>query len=208
MLGPYANYIGVAFSDTLNRELDRIVRSDAVLQESLVEFDNKSILFDISDLQLKLELRVHDGGATVARNFQEDADLVVRGKLAAFLKSMAADRSSPTKIEGLEINGDMVLAQRLHHVFNRIHIDWEEELAHRVGDVPARYLGNFLRWGKENTTGEQSGIARKTREILVEKTHLIPPRNRVDKFYDDVDTLQADVDRLELRVIRLEQVHS
>ena len=133
------------------------------------------------------------------------ADIVIQGTLIAVVKAVFSEDRNPAKLEGVEISGDMKLAQRLYQIFDSAEFDWEEVLAKKTGDVPARQIGNLLRWGNQNLRGTDSPLATKIRNTLVDQKQLLPTRARVEKFMDDVDTLQADLDRLEKRADRLDK---
>ena len=205
MPNPYTNFIGVKFSDALSAAINSAVQTNPGLQESLNEFEDKTVLLQISNIRHDFVLTVQDGIVSVGSEIDGNADLTVRGTLANFVKALTSGNLNPTQIENLDIVGDMKLAQRLYGIFSNTDLDWEEEAAKRVGDVPARQLGNLLRWGRQNVIGNQSPLAKKIQSVLAEETYLLPPRSRVEKFLDNVDDLQASVDRLSKRTDRLER---
>ena len=205
MPNPYTNFIGVTFSDALSASINSAVQTNPDLQESLNEFEDKLVLIQISDVRYDFALTVQDGVVSVGSEIDGDADLTIRGTIANFVKALTSGNLNPTQIENLDIVGDMKLAQRLYGIFSNTDLDWEEEAAKRVGDVPARQLGNLLRWGRQNVIGNQSPLAKKIQSVLAEETYLLPPRSRVEKFLDNVDELQASVDRLSKRTDRLER---
>ena len=205
MPNPYTNLIGVTFSDALSASINSAVQTNLGLQESLNEFEDKTVLLQISNIRHDFVLTVQDGIVSVGSEIDGNADLTVRGTLANFVKALTSGNLNPTQIENLDIVGDMKLAQRLYGIFSNTDLDWEEEAAKRVGDVPARQLGNLLRWGRQNVIGNQSPLAKKIQSVLAEETYLLPPRSRVEKFLDNVDDLQASVDRLSKRTDRLER---
>ena len=205
MPNPYTNFIGVTFSDALSASINSAVQTNPGLQESLNEFEDKTVLLQISDIRHDFVLTVQDGIVLVGSEIDGNADLTVRGTLVNFVKALTSGNLNPTQIENLDIVGDMKLAQRLYGIFSNTDFDWEEEAAKRVGDVPARQLGNLLRWGRQNVIGNQSPLAKKIQSVLAEETYLLPPRSRVEKFLNNVDELQARVDRLSKRTDRLER---
>ena len=205
MLNPYAKLVATTFSDRLFAAIGEAAESDAGVREVLEELQNRKILFEFIDLNQELGLIVVDAVVSECEVSDEEADLLIRGSLIAVVKAVFSDNRNPARIEGVELYGDMKLAQRLFQIIDRVEFDWEEVLAKKTGDVPARHIGNLLRWGNRSLIGEDSTLATKIRTALIDQKQLLPRRIRVEKFLDDVDTLQADLDRLEKRTDRLER---
>ena len=205
MLNPYANLIITTFSDRLFAAVSDAAESDAGVREVLEELQNKKVLFEFTDLNQRFGLIVVDAVLSECDVSDEEADLVIQGSLIAVIKAVFSGNRNPARIEGVELYGDMKLAQRLYQIFDRTQFDWEEVLAKKTGDVPARHIGNLLRWGNRSLIGGDSTLATKIRTALIDQKQLLPPRTRVERFLDEVDTLQADLDRLEKRADRLER---
>ena len=205
MLNPYANLIVNTFSDRLFAAISEAADSDEGVRTLLEELENRKVLFKFTDLNQRLGLRVRHAEVFECDLADEEADIVIQGTLIAVVKAVFSEDRNPARLEGVEISGDMKLAQRLYQIFDSVEFDWEEVLARKTGDVPARQIGNLLRWGNRNLRGADSPLATKIRNTLVDKKQLLPTRARVEKFMDDVDTLQADLDRLEKRSDRLDK---
>ena len=200
MKNPYANYVETLFADTFCSALNDAARRNSQLQLALNEFENKTLQIEITNFQYSFALSVNDGGLIRADALENKADLTISGKLESYLKVAAKREFNPTEMEGIEFIGDMKLAQRLYQIFAGMEFDWEEEIAAKTGDIAARRVGNLIRWGKFAFGGSESPMAAKVRDVLTNETYILPPRQRVRKFMDEVDSLQADVDRLEKRV--------
>ena len=205
MINPYANFVITAFSDRLFSAISEAADSNPGVRKILEELDGRTIQFKFTDFKQSFSLRIEGDEVFQCDALDGEADLIVQGTLSAIIKAVFSENRNPSRLEGMEIFGDMKLAQRLYQIFENIDFDWEEELAKRTGDVPARHIGNLLRWGSENLIGNQSTLATKIRTSLTEEKQMLPNRNRVDKFADDVDTLQADLDRLDQRIDRLKR---
>lgn len=202
---PYLNYAGTALSGTLSDAINRAARSSAEVAEILRHLEGKSIRFGLTDFNCEFVLCVEDNVAVVDTDHNAPADLQVRTTMASLLRIAAASEINPAKLEGVEIVGDVKLVQYLYSALREIQFDWEEELSKRVGDIPARRLGNIVRWSGSKASTLKSSLLDKTRTALVDDHFLVPEQARVQTFIDDVDSLQADVDRLEKRVDRLER---
>ena len=203
MVNPYARYIENFFSDSLCRAINQVADTNSTVREALNEFEDRTVRIEITNFGYSYTLTADDGVLLRDETAVDEPDLTVSGKFEDFLKVLASRNFSMAEVKDIDIAGDMKLAQRLFRIFSTVEFDWEEEIAKRVGDIPARRIGNFVRWGKNSVIGSESRLAKKVRSFVTEQTHMIPSRSRVEKFMDDVDTLKADVDRMGKRVQRL-----
>ncbi len=205
MLNPYTNFVVTTFSDRLFAAISEAADSDEGFRSLLEELDNRKILFRFTDLNQQFGLRFADAQVFECSVPDEEADLVIQGNLMAIVKAVFSEDRNPARLQGVEITGDLKLAQRLYQIFDSAEFDWEEVMAQKTGDVPARQIGNLLRWSNRNLRGTDSTLVAKIRNTLIDQKQLLPTRSRVEKFMDDVDTLQADIDRLEKRTDRLDK---
>lgn len=205
MPNPYANLIVATLTERLSAAVGEAAQSDAGVRKILKELQNRTMLFEFLDLNRQFGFHIVDCAVYEADVSEKDADLVIKGTIVAIIKAFFSDNRNPTRIEGVDFYGDMKLAQNLYQVLHTTEFDWEELLAKKTGDVPARHIGNLLRWSSRNLIGADSTLATGIRAALIDDKRLLPPRSTVDKFLEDVDTLQASLDRLEKRAERLER---
>jgi len=84
-------------------------------------------------------------------------------------------------------------------------IDWEEVLAQNIGDIPAHQAGRLLRGSLDWIMSTRGKLREDIGEYLQEEVRLLPSRNEIEAFMDDVSKTRSDVDRLEARIQRLEK---
>ena len=167
--------------------------------------ENKSIHFQLTDINYRFTVSVVDRTVQIDSASNVSADVVMRTTLPKMMALIASGNSGADSLKGIEINGDVNLMHQLHRVFIHLEFDWEDELSQRIGDIPARRLGNLVRWGRRQAEAARESIRDSVRHTLVDEQYLVPEKSRVEKFLNDVDTLQADTDRLDQRVGRLER---
>ena len=206
MTSPLSRTIAFEFASLLENSLNRMIGSDKELQSKLALIAGKIVHVEVVDTFFGLEIEIQKECVHVMLDLDRNCDLLIKGRLADFLCLFRSAMNNPAQIEGVELVGDVDLAQKLYQVIKAAEIDWEEEFALRFGDVPARWLGNTARWGRSNIMGENTQVASFIRNLLVEKYHLVPNHERVDLFVDEVDALNADVARLNQRVDRLSRL--
>lgn len=202
---PYFTFIGTEFSDALGHAINRAASSSPSIADLLTELEGKTIVVKLTDFNYEFALRVVDGSAQVNRAAEQTADLTLQTTSLKLISLIGSKTFDPTQLDGIEIAGDVNLLRRLYAIFGSIQFDWEELLANRIGDIPARQVGNLYRWGERVSATLRTSFIDKVQHTLVEDRYLVPTRTRVEQFFNDVDDLQADVDRLEKRVERLER---
>lgn len=190
MTGPYLPI--VLFEAAVNRVLALDPATIAEL-ESLI---GKTLAIDLQGIGIVVYASPRPGGLDLFTDSREDPDVVVKGPPFALLRLLAS-RDDDSLLGGeVTVSGDAALMQRIKSIFDRVDIDWEEQLSAVIGDIGARQLGNFVRglsaWGnrsRETLFGDMG-------EYLSEELRLTPGRLELDHFNEQVDELRDDVERL------------
>ena len=104
----------------------------------------------------------------------------------------------------MRIEGNAEVAQKFRELLAESKPEFEEELAHVLGDVAARQVANiargFLDWGRKASGSLTTNVV----EFLQEEGRDVPTRTEVEEFLESVDRLRDDAERLEARLVRLE----
>ncbi len=203
---PYVNHLNAEFAEALSHVLNRVASSSAAGRELLEPLEDKSIRIQLTDYNDQFILSVTDQTVHIDREADGAEDVVVRTTLSKLFRLLIQGRPGPDRLQDFDIVGDVVLMQKLYQVFSTVQLDWEDELAKWMGDIPARQVGNVLRWSRRQAADWSETIRTKVRNTLVDEQYLIAEKSKVDHFLNAVDTLQADVDRLTQRVSRLERL--
>lgn len=104
------------------------------------------------------------------------------------------------KADALDIDGDPLLAQQFSRLFVELDIDWQEQLAQRLGDVTAHFLSQaFARsrsWLEQVLDDQKHWV----RDVLIEEKQLLVSATEFETFKQHVQQLRATVDRLEREI--------
>lgn len=104
----------------------------------------------------------------------------------------------------VRVSGSADLANALGFVLGHLRVDFEELLARRIGDIPARRLGlagrRLLAWQRTAATNAAGNVV----EFLREETGVLAGRTDVGAYVAEVECLRDDLARLERRVAALE----
>jgi ubiquinone biosynthesis protein UbiJ len=149
-----------------------------------------------------------DGRLGVGFASEEAADCHIGGLPISMLRLALTGDQQALRAGTLSLSGDPALARDFQRLLDLARPDWEEELAQRVGDVPAHQLGNLVRGGLEWVRRAADTLTRDAGEYLKEESRDLPSRYEVDRFLDEVDRAAADLERAEARVARLERERS
>lgn len=152
-------------------------------------------------------LSFENGTFRLLSDFDGSADVTLSGTIPVFARLAFKNKIDQKLTAGeLKISGDIELGQQFQRLVEQLDIDWEEQVARIIGDIPARQFGNLmratLRWQSQSAAILGQDIA----EYLQEESHELVTRVEVESFLRDVDTLRADAERLEQRVMRLREI--
>ena len=201
----YINLMAGEFSDALGRAINQAAAASPSVRALVDELEGKTIRFELTDLNAAFVMHIVDSNVFMDADEGQSTDLTISTTLAKFVRLLATRQFDPTQFDGVDISGDLKLLQRLYLIFKNIEFDWEEELAKRVGDIPARQIGNLFRWGERQAQTLRDSVQKTAHHTLIDDRYIIPARQRVTEFLNAVDDLKADVDRLEQRVLRIER---
>lgn len=181
--------------------VNRLLAWDPLVNEQMRPLYGMVVAIDISDLNLLFYFSFDDGYIGVQSDLIGQADLTVRGELAAFVK-MGLQYNRDELPSGLEIIGDASLAQQLQRFMAVAQIDWEEIMAQLSGDFVATRFGHIFRRGRSEMARNRENLCANATEFLHYEGKILPARQEVDSFCQQVDHLRHDVARLQARLDR------
>ena len=201
MLKPIVQAACYAVAEALQRAVNSLLETDGELRNSMSALSGKSLRLEISDAGVSIDALFSPAGIALVLESESEPDILIRGTLASFATLPLRQSGESIDFDGIEVTGNLRLAQQIYRVCRTADIDYEEVLARRLGDIPARTICSAVRRAKANA---RKGDAKdRISEIMTHKLAYLPQRSRAEQFLDDVDTVVADVDRLELHIERL-----
>lgn len=180
--------------------LNRHVAASTRARELLAELDGRVLALVFRGTPLELYFVAGKDRLTLASDYQEDPDAVLRGSPLALASLAGAHPSGQVEIEG-----DVEIARRFQALLQAARPDWEEELSRLMGDTAARAIANAVRafgaWGKRAA----QTFTRDTAEYLQEESRDLPARGEVEELDGGIAELRAALERAEARVRQLEE---
>ncbi|MEW8564134.1 MAG: SCP2 sterol-binding domain-containing protein [Candidatus Thiodiazotropha sp.] len=198
--------LGTTVAAALETLFNQAIRLDPETPARLAPMQGKVIRLELLGLESSLYLIPEPGGIQLLGDFEGQADCSLRGSLFDMLRMRGTRESADQLFKGaVQVEGDTALAQDFGAFLAELDIDWEEQLSRVTGDVAAHEIGRLTRatfsWGRSlNQTIEQN-----LQEYLQEELRLLPARNELAPFLNEVDRLRDDTERLEARLLRLRE---
>jgi ubiquinone biosynthesis protein UbiJ len=187
--------------------INRLLRLDPDTLARLGEIEGKVIrLRTAGDRPIEIFILPDTSGLRLRQQHDREPDVTLTGDIPVILR-FAARRVLPDVVAAgeVQISGDIHLGQRFQRLLEQADIDWEEQAARALGDVPAHQLGNALRdlggWSRQALHTLQQDLG----EYLQEESRLLPVRPRAGAFRRSVETLERDLESLEQRLASLRE---
>ena len=189
----------------LQETINLTLRLDPDTRARVAELEGRVIrLRAAGDSPFEIFVLPEESGLQLRAQCDREPDVTLTGDMPAVFR-MALRRFLPEVVAAgeVQVSGDIALGQRFQRLLEQVEVDWEEQLARVLGDVPAHQLGNVLRdfgtWTQQSLRTLHQDLG----EYLQEESRLLPSRPRAGAFRQAVETLQRDLDGLEQRLARL-----
>ncbi|WP_020410705.1 ubiquinone biosynthesis accessory factor UbiJ [Hahella ganghwensis] len=191
--------IQAALSAALEQVANQALSLDAAATQRLEKLAGKWLAVEVLPFQLELFFELgYPLRVAIARD--EENDLTLKGSPGVFLRYMQGDHNA----EGLELAGDVALAQQLAAILSSLEVDWEAKLSEFLGDVPAHLVGK----GARGVTGWLAHVSQSffadAEEYIHHEAHSLPNKDEAEYWSEQVEQARMTLDRLEARVKRLE----
>lgn len=179
--------------------INSILALDSESRDKLSTLAGKCVQIELSDNGPTLFLLFTGNHVQVMPTSLVTADIILRGSASAFVK-LATQETLNLYQSGVNITGDMGLADELRKIFQRLDLDWEGGLANYTGDAVAHHLGNFARQSLVFTKQLRNNLRGDIKAYLQEEAHFLPVPEEMLTFTAEVTELRDDIDRLEARI--------
>lgn len=192
----------------LKTALNALLQLDPASQQRLHKLQGKVVSIEFLPFHFTLQILFNDNTLYVQEEALLEPDVTIRGTpLQMTALAFNQDKKQQFFAEDITIQGNADLAQDVLHLFNHLHIDWEELLSNVVGDTPAYHAAKWVRrTGKWLRSIEQT-LTNNVNEYVHEEKQWLPTREALQDFFNDIDALRMDVDRIEAKLGKLNENH-
>lgn len=164
----------------------------------LDRFQGKLVKFESTVMSPDLYLYFQRDKVEVLEEFAATPDATIKG--APFSLLRLATGATGLAESGVEISGDVELAQQVSRLLQQIDVDWEEHISRITGDAVAHQLGSFARGFKQFVSRSGNNLSENTADYLRDESGQLPHDWELESFSDEVDDLRDRVDALALNV--------
>jgi len=177
---------------------NHLLSLDAQSPKRLQQLSDKRVRVTLSELGKPFTVTAVADGILLSWVDTDTVDCHIMTRLAVLPELRdTANITRLIKADALDIEGDPMLAQQFSKLFAELDIDWQEQLAQRLGDVPAHFISQaFMRskhWLKQALADQQTWV----RDVLVEEKQLLVSTTEFDQFKQQIQQVRAQVDRIE-----------
>jgi len=178
---------------------NRGIESSVTARAALSRLAGRTLVVEILDTKLSITVTAAENRLLLHGEGVEQCDARIKGTVLSLL-SMMLGHEGEQKVGRVIVEGDAETAQQFRDLLKLAAPDLEEELARRLGDVPAHHIGRTARsafdWGRKAIATFGQNMA----EYLQEENRTVVPRVEIEEFAAEVDLLREAVDRLDARL--------
>jgi len=184
----------------LQKAMNHALALDPATPEKIKRLDGKILELVVSPLDVHFFMRFNHTKLELLAELNPgtEADTVIHSSPLGLIRLSLLPASKVRSLfnENIRMTGDTELGQQVKQLFDGVDIDWEGHLAHFTGDVVAHQLGRFARGGLRLKQKIKTSMQHNVGEYLHEEARVLPPREELQDFMNDVDALSLRVERL------------
>ncbi|RUR20532.1 hypothetical protein ELY21_00120 [Legionella sp. km535] len=189
----------------LQKAINQAMSLDDSMRDKLIALHGKVLEMVVAPLNVRFFIQFIDGEMQLLDQYDGHADTVIHSNPIGLIRLSLLPPSKARSLfnDKIRMSGDIEFGQQVKHLFDEMDIDWEGHLAHFTGDVVAHQIGSFIRRGMEFKNQFSESMRHNVTEFLQEELRILPSRNELEDFYNDVDELSLSVERLQAHVNQL-----
>jgi ubiquinone biosynthesis protein UbiJ len=198
------NVLHSALASIAEKLINSYLALDPETPRLLEPLQGKTLKVEISDWSLSVLLAPNPKGFSVYINSENEAAGQISGRLFDVLEFAFSDHPQSLVSSGrVKQAGDIHVLQAYQAFIENSQVDWEGLLAKVIGDAAAFEICKTGKKAKAWHANACDSSCQDFAEFLQEEKRVIPPREEVEDFYEDIAKLREDVERLEARINKL-----
>ena len=196
----------IPFLAAIETAINAWLKLDNNALSRLSDLEGKIIRIHVTALDLNLYFFPSSTGIQVQGNYPDASeggivDATITGSPIDLIKLTTSSNAGATLLEsGVEIDGEMQVAEKFSAILREIDIDWEEHLSNLFGGFVAHSASHAKQSFDELLKEGVQTFRENTKEYLVDESEMSPADTEVNQFMNQVDQIRMDVDRIEARI--------
>ena len=194
--------INAALIESVEAALNLLLQTRPMFRERLQSLSGKTLRLILLPQHWSLLVRLHSEGIELSQDKEFEADVSLRGELGVLVKLITEPRSVLFG-QGVEIDGDAALLQRIQKAMREPGLDWELWLSEQLGDLPTSALTQVFAPLSNAVQEGRSSLQRNFKSYLQEELQTLPPRAEYELWADGVSKARTQTEQLERRIAKL-----
>src|SRR3990167_799932 len=192
---------------SIEKALNTYLQTDPRSSKRLAKLAGRSVGIELMPFRLSFICSFHPGNVSVKLDEGEQPCARIKGTpLQLCCMLLYKERRQQFFTDDVSMEGDAEVTELVLHLFEHVHIDWEEHASQLIGDVPAHQLGKFVKSVRGWLENSTSSFSQDMNDYLHEEKAWFPQREELHEFFSSVDTIRMDIDRLEARLTHLQSL--
>jgi ubiquinone biosynthesis protein UbiJ len=192
-----------ALSAVIETLINQFLKYNLSGTQALKPLSEKTLTVKLAELPFALSFSVSDEKIHVTTNDEHsDCCIITSIKTLVELKK-EQQLTDLIKNDKLDIQGDLKVAQHFANIAETLDIDWQSELAKRIGDIPTYKLGKIGAKLLKKLNFATTQIQADASEWLVHEKRLLVTAAEIVSFSLDVERAEQKASALSQRIDEL-----
>ena len=192
-----------ALSALLEKLIEQFLRYNLQGTRTLKALSEKTLLVKLGELPFPLSFTVSNDQILVGTS-EAHYDCCLDTSVSTMIELQKEQQLTDLiRNDKLDIQGDLKVAQRFAEIAQTLDIDWQSELAKRIGDIPAYKIGQLGRKIVNKLSFASQQIQADASEWLVHEKRLLVTSAELSYFSRDVDFIEQQLPELSQRIDNL-----
>lgn len=183
---------------SLEQILNKLLKLDPESGRLLAPLDRKTIAITLEGLKLTIYCYLGDEKVSLMTDCYVEPHVHIKGTPIALLAAKY-DPLGASAQGKISITGEDDAIQAFNQLIQHFRIDWEDLLSKVCGDTVAVNLSRFVNKVSQVTQTSAKAFATHMGEYLQHELNVLPPKQEINDFCNDVDKLRNDAERLFIR---------
>ena len=186
--------------------VNQTLEYDPSAQRKLADLSGRTLMVKVTEPSVTVVVTIESGGFVLLSDVPvEQADAQIGGTAKALMAVMGAkDRTAAMMENQITIQGDTRTFFALQSILAELDIDWEMALADRLGDVPAHFLADGLKFAVGMAKQQWFSFKQTQRNYWREEADVLVPSSLWAPHRKALREAQLQTDRLSARLAALE----
>ena len=190
-------------SAVLETVINQFLRYNLHSTKALKPLAEKTLTVKLAELPFSLSFTVSDEKIHVTTNDEHNDCCLITSISTLIELKKEQQLTNLIRNDKLDIQGDLKVAQRFADIAQTLDIDWQSELAKRIGDIPTYKLGQLGQQLLKKLSFATQQIQADAGEWLVHEKRIIVTAAELSYFSRDVKHTAQQVSTLSHRLDEL-----